>query len=103
MADEYLSGILGTKSVTTRSYEGRWLLGCYVVTFVSMSGLHTLHHLVQNVYGCAGTGIGIGVLGAVLAAQTLYVGTFIPGAPPNYQDVSREFSVLSGAIRWAGL
>lgn len=46
-----------------------------------------------------GGAFGIGVLAMVLGAQTLYVGVYIPAAPPNYKEVSRAFSFFSGNIR----
>ncbi len=46
-----------------------------------------------------GGAFGIGVLAMVLGAQTLYVGVYIPGAPPNYKDVTRAFSFFSGNVR----
>ena len=48
-----------------------------------------------------GGSFGIGVLAMVLAAQTIYVGVYIPGAPPNYKDVTKAFSMFSGNIRRA--
>lgn len=66
---------------------------------VQSTPISFFENLLCNVLLSAGTTLGIGILGAVLAAQTIYVSGYLPGVPPNFRDVTRQFGWWSGNIR----